>query len=334
MKIGIDLGGSHIGIGLLNNDNRIVNKIEKDIDEIGRYEKQILKFIDEQIEILKKNNRIDLIGIATPGNIKGDCMENLVNLGIKRLDFSGLIEKNKDIIFQINNDSKAAGVAEMEYGALRKYKDAVFLCLGTGIGSAVFLNGKLLKANKNIGFELGHMIIDKNGLKCNCGKRGCFETYCSIKRFKENIANILNLKESSSEEIKEILEKMMITDKNGKDSILINLLGNEPSIVYGKLCISEQDVLRVREVVEQYISDLIIGLSNIIEIFEPEAICLGGSFVFFKNIFYNKLVEEMNKRKYVFNKDNLPKIILAELKNDAGIIGAVVSVKYLRGKLG
>ena len=324
MKIGIDLGGSHIGIGLLNNDNRIVNKIEKDIDEIGRYEKQILKFIDEQIEILKKNNRIDLIGIATPGNIKGDCMENLVNLGIKRLDFSGLIEKNKDIIFQINNDSKAAGVAEMEYGALRKYKDAVFLCLGTGIGSAVFLNGKLLKANKSIGFELGHMIIDKNGLKCNCGKRGCFETYCSIKRFKENIANILNLKESSSEEIKEILEKMMITDKNGKDSILINLLGNEPSIVYGKLCISEQDVLRVREVVEQYISDLIIGLSNIIEIFEPEAICLGGSFVFFKNIFYNKLVEEMNKRKYVFNKDNLPKIILAELKNDAGIIGAVL----------
>lgn len=324
MKIGIDLGGSHIGIGLLNNDNRIVNKIEKDIDEIGRYEKQILKFIDEQIEILKKNNRIDLIGIATPGNIKGDCMENLVNLGIKRLDFSGLIEKNNDIIFQINNDSKAAGVAEMEYGALRKYKDAVFLCLGTGIGSAVFLNGKLLKANKNIGFELGHMIIDKNGLKCNCGKRGCFETYCSIKRFKENIANILNLKESSSEEIKEILEKMMITDKNGKDSILINLLGNEPSIVYGKLCISEQDVLRVREVVEQYISDLIIGLSNIIEIFEPEAICLGGSFVFFKNIFYNKLVEEMNKRKYVFNKDNLPKIILAELKNDAGIIGAVL----------
>lgn len=326
MKIGIDLGGSHIGIGLLNNDNRIVNKIEKDIDKIGRYEKQILKFIDEQIEILKKNNRIDLIGIATPGNIKGDCMENLVNLGIKRLDFSGLIEKNKDIIFQINNDSKAAGVAEMEYGALRKYKDAVFLCLGTGIGSAVFLNGKLLKANKNIGFELGHMIIDKNGLKCNCGKRGCFETYCSIKRFKENIANILNLKESSSEEIKEILEKMMITDKNGKDSILINLLGNEPSIVYGKLCISEQDVLRVREVVEQYISDLIIGLSNIIEIFEPEAICLGGSFVFFKNIFYNKLVEEMNKRKYVFNKDNLPKIILAELKNDAGIIGAVLWV--------
>lgn len=326
MKIGIDLGGSHIGIGLLNNDNRIVNKIEKDIDKIGRYEKQILKFIDEQIEILKKNNRIDLIGIATPGNIKGDCMENLVNLGIKRLDFSGLIEKNKDIIFQINNDSKAAGVAEMEYGALRKYKDAVFLCLGTGIGSAVFLNGKLLKANKSIGFELGHMIIDKNGLKCNCGKRGCFETYCSIKRFKENIANILNLKESSSEEIKEILEKMMITDKNGKDSILINLLGNEPSIVYGKLCISEQDVLRVREVVEQYISDLIIGLSNIIEIFEPEAICLGGSFVFFKNIFYNKLVEEMNKRKYVFNKDNLPKIILAELKNDAGIIGAVLWV--------
>ena len=336
MKIGIDLGGSHIGIGLLNNDNRIVNKIEKDIDEIGRYEKQILKFIDEQIEILKKNNRIDLIGIATPGNIKGDCMENLVNLGIKRLDFSGLIEKNKDIIFQINNDSKAAGVAEMEYGALRKYKDAVFLCLGTGIGSAVFLNGKLLKANKNIGFELGHMIIDKNGLKCNCGKRGCFETYCSIKRFKENIVNILNLNDNSSEKIKNIVEQLVKPqkDRNSRMCILKNnsniqktnvaTMEDESANEYNNVIVTKQEILKVRELIEQYINDMIIGLSNIIEIFEPEAICLGGSFVFFKNIFYNKLVEEMNKRKYVFNKDNLPKIILAELKNDAGIIGAVL----------
>lgn len=322
-----------MGIGLLDNDNRLVNKIEKDIEEVGREEKQILKFIDEQIEILKKNNKIDLIGIATPGNIRENCMGHLVNLGIEKLDFSELINKNKDIIFQINNDSKAAGVAEKEYGALRKYKDAVFLCLGTGIGSAVFLNGKLLKANKNIGFELGHMIIDKNGLRCNCGKRGCFETYCSIKRFKENVVRILELESSNSEEIKEILEELLSLKNDGTSTIIIEdnnkISSEQPEFLQEiksnkKIVLNKQQITEIRELIKQYINDMIVGLSNIIEIFEPEAICLGGSFVFFKNIFYDGLVEEMNKRKYVFNKDNLPKLVLAELKNDAGIIGAVL----------
>ena len=87
---------------------------------------------------------------------------------------------------KLKNDSKAAGLAEFKYGSLKKYNDAVFLCLGTGIGSAVFLNGELLEANKHVGFELGHIVLDRDGIKCNCGKKGCFETYCSIKRFKEN----------------------------------------------------------------------------------------------------------------------------------------------------
>ena len=336
MKIGIDLGGSHVGIGLLDNDNIIANKIEKDIEEIGREEKQILKFIDEQIEILKKNNKIDLVGIATPGTSNGNCMENLVNLGIKKLDFSKLIEKNKDIMFQISNDSKAAGVAEMKYGALRQYKDAVFLSLGTGIGSAVFLNGNLLKANKNVGFELGHMIIDKNGLKCNCGKKGCFETYCSIKRFKENVVNILNLKDNSSEKIKNIVEQLVKPQKDRDNRICIlnnndniqksneTITENENVNSENNIIVTEQEILKIRELIEQYINDMIVGLSNIIEIFDPEAICLGGSFVFFKNIFYDRLVEQMNGTKYVFNKEDLPRIVLAELKNDAGIIGAVL----------
>ena len=334
LKIGIDLGGSHIGIGLLDNHNRVVNRIEKDIYRIGREKTTILNYINEQIETLKENNKIDLIGIVTPGNIKENYMENLVNLGIEKLDFSKLIENNKDIIFQINNDSKAAGLAERNYGALKSYNDAVFLCLGTGIGSAVFLNGQLLKANRNTGFELGHMIIEKNGLKCNCGKRGCFEAYCSIKRFKDNVNNILDLKDNNSEKIKDILEKLVQQKNNRRICVFSNNnenseLDNKKEVYddieeQNKIIISDEQVFKVRRLIEQYINDMIIGLSNIIEIFEPEVICLGGSFVFFKNIFYDKLVEMMNLKRYVFNKAELPKIVLAELKNDAGIIGAVL----------
>lgn len=292
MRIGIDVGGSHIGIGLIQ-DGEIIEKIEKEIEKKESAE-SIIAYIDEVLtQIIKKENKIDLVGIATPGIIQGNCMKNLVNLGIDTLDFSSIIEKYPNISFKIRNDSKMAALAEKEYGALRNYKDAVFLCLGTGIGSGVFLNDKMLQTRDNLGFELGHMIIEKNGIKCNCGKRGCFETYCSIKRFKENAKKILNMKDISSVEL---LEKIR-EEKNNPE---------------------------MNKLIKNYLEDLIIGLSNIIDIFQPEAIAIGGSFVFYKDIFYEKLKQEMNRRKYVFNKEKIPEIVLAELGNDAGMIGAVL----------
>ena len=293
MKIGIDIGGSHIGIGLLNDENKIIKKIEKDITYEKEVEKRVIDYLEKNIDDLKKENDVKLIGIVTPGNIKDNIITNLVNLGLDKLDLNCIINKYKDIPIKIKNDSKAAALAENEYGALREYKDSVFLCLGTGIGSAVFMNKRLLIANRNTGFELGHMIIKRGGIKCNCGKDGCFETYCSIKRFKEKIKEILEIDNCSSEELLRIIEK----ESNNK---------------------------KVKEVIDEYIENLIVGLSNIIDIFEPEAICLGGSFVFFKDIFYNRLVSEMDKRRDVFNKDSITEIVLATLKNDAGIIGAVL----------
>lgn len=293
MKIGIDVGGSHIGIGLLNDENQIVKKIEKDVTYERENQNNVIDYLEDNIDKLIKENDIQLIGIATPGNVKENVITNLVNLGLNELDLNSIINKHPEIPVKIKNDSKAAGLAENKYGALREYQDSVFLCLGTGIGSAVFLNNKLLIANKNTGFELGHMIINKGGIKCNCCKDGCFETYCSIKRFKEKVKEVLELDNCSAQELLDIIEKEINNDK-------------------------------VKQVIDEYIENMIVGLSNIIDIFEPEAICLGGSFVFFKDIFYDKLVSEMNKRKYVFNKDTMPKIVLAKLKNDAGIIGSVL----------
>ena len=286
MKIGIDIGGSHISVGLVNSEGKIIEKMEQDLDREGDVGKNILNYVDNAIEKLTQTVDITNIGVATPGNPKTAKMTNLVNLELNELDFKS-IEIKYNISIKNINDAKAAAIAEKEYGALRGIKDGVFLCLGTGIGGAVFLNNELLISHRNQGFELGHMIIDKNGELCHCGKRGCFETYGSMKRLKDK----LNI--SNEQELKILLEK-------------------------------EDTSKWANKIVQEYINDLIIGLSNVIDIFEPEVIVLGGSFVHFKETLFDKLVLEMNTRRYVFNKETLPKIKLAELGNDAGVIGATL----------
>ena len=91
--------------------------------------------------------------------------------------------KIKNVKIKLSNDAKCAAIAEQRYGCLRGYKDSIFLTLGTGIGGAAFLKGELLEPKRFSGFEFGHMIINKNGKECSCGKKGCFETYSSIRAF-------------------------------------------------------------------------------------------------------------------------------------------------------
>ena len=199
MKIGIDVGGSHIGLGLVNKEGKLILKKEKD------YEKKesdmssivletIVKLIKELIEknAVKKEN-IKSIGIAFPGTVSETSVIKAENLGIENLEIVTELRKKFNLPIYIENDAKCAAIAEKEFGSLKKYDDALFLIIGTGVGGAVFLDGKLLKPKRYSGFEVGHMVINKDGIKCNCGRKGCFETYCSMRRLKEKISKEFNL---------------------------------------------------------------------------------------------------------------------------------------------
>lgn len=301
MKIGIDIGGSHIAIATINRSGQIVEKIEENIEAKEDISQYIVNYVDKGIEKLSKNaEKIEEIGIAAPGNPKGTIISNLVNLGIDIIDLK-TVENKYHIKIKSINDAKAAAIAEKTYGAMKNYRDCVFLCLGTGIGGAVFLNQQLLKPNRNPGFEFGHMVINEQGILCNCGKQGCFETYCSMKRLKERV----------KEKLKEIYHGEKIEDIS--DAIIVK-----------RLLEQNRNHIEIQKIVDEYIYHLQVGLSNIVDIFEPEAICLGGSFVYFKDILYEKLVSQMDEKRYVFNKQSIPKIVLADLKNDAGMIGATL----------
>jgi len=299
MKIGIDMGGSHVAIGIVNENGKIIEKFEKDIKTVGDQAKaEISTYIIEIISKIKENHNIEKIGIGSPGTPRDGVLTNLINLKIKEFYISSILMEHFDIPVLLKNDAKCAGLAEKTYGALKEYQDAVFLCLGTGIGASVFMNGKELKPIQNPGMEIGHMVIDKNGIKCNCGKTGCFETLCSVKRLKDKLIDEMNLsKEVSSKELLEIL-KWRAKEEN------------------------------IKKILEEYIDNLNIGLSNIIDIFAPQAICLGGGFVYFEEILYKPFLEKYYNERKSFYKDRIPDIKLALLGNDAGIIGATIWQKW------
>ena len=295
MKIGIDIGGSHIGLGLVDDKGKIIQKEEKFIKDKNDIENSIEEFIFEKVTEMSCENFIENIGISIPGTIYQNKVLRSVNLNLNNYDLGeNLAQKfNGKYIIKMQNDAKCATLAEIKYGNLSKYKSSIFLCIGTGVGGTVIVNKKILETDGMTGFEFSHTIIQKNGNLCNCGKRGCFETYASLKKFKENISHEYRLNTMSGKIIREFIK-------------------NNP------------EDLRLRYMINNYIEDVSIGISNIINIFEPESICIGGSFAEYENIFFEPLKKSLLKGNLLFNKRDDIIIECAKLKNDAGIIGATL----------
>lgn len=300
MKLGVDLGGSHIAIAVISLNGNILEKVEK---RITTKEKVNIKKTIEEYIIEKSNdfiNKYDVteLGIAIPGTVKNNCVEKSVNLGLNNYKIIENLKKQLSLPIKIRNDAKCAALAENVYGALKSYQRSIFITLGTGIGGAVIINNKLLDTGDLPGCEFGHIIIEKNGKECNCGKKGCWEKYASMKAFKDELRNILGVDEKTSG--KDLLD---ILRKNDKDN---------------------PNYRRINNLIDKYIENLSIGISNLINIFEPEAIGIGGSFVYYEDIFLEKLKNKILQENLLFNQRKEIDIQTAILGNDAGMIGAIL----------
>lgn len=308
-------GGSHIAIGIVEN-GKILSKIENKISEIDKSNiteiiertilENIIKLSNQVLEAEPQNRKIESIGIAVPGTVNETSICKCVNLGIKNYNiverlntiFTNYYSLFEELPIKINlqNDAKCAAIAENEYGVLKDYNNSIFLTLGTGIGGAAIINNQLLKGGKVSGYEFGHMIIEKNGLECNCGKKGCFELYGSMRKFKKELKTSLNLNEfTTSRQLVELLKYNKALNRNDEN---------------------------IRKVIEEYTENLSIGISNLVNIFEPDIIGIGGSFAYFEEFLLEKLKEKMLSGNLLFNKRDDIIIKSAILANDAGIIGA------------
>jgi glucokinase len=199
-----------------------------------------------------------------------------------------IINEKYDIPVYLKNDVKCSSLCEKKIGNLKEYNNALFLTLGTGIGGAYYYKDELMVPNTYHGMEIGHMVIELNGRKCRCGKNGCFEEYASMRAFRNKIREIYNIEDVNS-------------------SIALDLYHRK----------EKED--EMNNAIKEYIEYLSIGLNNLISILEPDAICIGGSFVHYEEIFMDKL---KNSLKEKLSGREVPDILLAKYGNDAGIIGA------------
>lgn len=313
MYVGIDLGGTNIAAGLVNEQGDILfqkscpTKSERPAAEIA---KDMAKLVEDLIiEYKVPKEEVKAIGIGIPGlaNADGEVIY-CVNLGWTNVPLRKMLEDELHIPVFMDNDATVAGLAEYEKGSMKGCHSGVLLTLGTGIGAGIVLNGEVFSGFHGVGSEIGHTIIGENFYNCNCGKNGCFETFAS-----------------STAIIKYTRELL----KTNKDSMILEKAEGKIDNINAKIifdCAKAGDKT-ADMAVKRLVKYLAIGIFNITNFLDPEIIALGGGVSGAGEYLLNLVVKEVEPNKYYKDLPS-PEIVLAELGNEAGIIGAAMVGKH------
>jgi glucokinase len=202
----------------------------------------------------------------------------------------------------VENDANAAAYGEFVAGAAKGANDAVCITLGTGVGGGIIINKKIYSGFNFAGAEIGHTVIDPNGPECTCGRKGCFEVFSSATGL------VRMTKEAMLADKSSIMWKM--NDEDGKVSARTAFNAMRAGDKAGK------------EVVDKYIRYLACGITNTINIFQPDILCIGGGVCNEGDPLLLPLKELVAKEVYTKNSAKNTEIVIAKLGNDAGIIGA------------
>ena len=309
--LGIDLGGTNIAVGIVDENLNIVLK-----DSVKTLTKRPTNEIIDDMAALCKSlveragisfEEIEYLGVAAPGSI--DPVNGIVRYSnnVKMSNYPLADElKNRLPIKKVylENDANAAALGEAKAGAGKGYSDLVMITLGTGVGGGIVIGGKLYSGFNHCGAELGHTVIEFNGRPCSCGRKGCFEAYSSA-------TGLIN-----------ITKEKMAEDNN---SLMRRLVGGDINRVNGRTAFdaAKKGDKSGLAVVDMYIKYLACGLTNLVNIFQPQVLCIGGGVCGEGDYLLQPLIKIIRESEYgAANQTNFSQIKIAELGNNAGIIGA------------
>ncbi|MBQ5315364.1 MAG: ROK family glucokinase [Oscillospiraceae bacterium] len=306
--IGIDLGGTNIKAGVVNENFEIVAKTSiktncpRPSEEIMDDMAKVSLMAVEQAGLTM--NDIEWVGVGTPGiaNSSTGIVEYSCNLDFHDVPMADYLSEKLGKPVFVDNDANAAAYGEFVAGAAKGANNAVAVTLGTGVGGGIIIDGKIYSGSNFAGAELGHEVIVVDGAQCSCGRKGCFEAYSSA-------SGLIRMTKEAMEE--------------DKDSIMWPM-SEEDGHVSGRLAFNamRKGDASAKKVVDKYIKHLAAGVTNIINTFQPDILCLGGGVCNEGDPLIVPLKELVKQEVYSKNSKKNTEIVIAKLGNDAGLIGA------------
>ncbi len=314
---GIDIGGTNISTGIVDENYEIVgrSKIKTDKDRSGE---EILTDIAETVRLAASDAGLELddirwVGAGCPGlcNTETGIVEYSNNLGWYNVPIVSTLEEALGKKVYLDNDANAAAYGEYLAGAAKGAKNAVIITLGTGVGAGIIINGKIFNGSNFAGGEIGHTVIVVDGYECTCGRRGCFEAYSSATGLIRMTSEALKAHPQSK--IKQLVEA------DGRISA-------RTAFNAAKM-LDETGI----EVVERYIKHLACGITNTVNIFQPDILCIGGGVCNEGDALLEPLKKQVAADVFSRNSKKNTEICICSLGNDAGIIGAAMLGKTAEG---
>ena len=311
-RIGVDLGGTNIAVGVVDDQLKIVGR-GKMKTNAPRSAAAIFDDIAAACRMAAQEAGIAVgdavsIGIGAPGSIdKADGMIVYAN----NFDFYNvparelLQERLGNVPVYLDNDANCAALGEAVVGAGNGAKDFVAITLGTGVGSGIVVDGKLVTGVNYAAGEMGHMVICIGGERCNCGRRGCWESYSSATALIRHTRDAM---------------------RRHPDSLMWDIVGDDIMAVNGRTAFDamRQGDATAKELVDRYIYYLAIGITNVVNTFQPEVICLGGGIAHEGETLLVPLRRIVSSVRYTKFAAKQTQIVAAKLGNDAGIYGAAL----------
>ena len=307
-RLGIDLGGTNIVAGVVDDEFRIVatakckTRIPRPAEEIVVDMARMAKEAVQNAGLTMAD--IAYVGVGSPGTCNADTgiVEYSNNLQFEKLPLRDMLGGMLDKAVYIENDANAAALGEALAGAAKGAQSCVCITLGTGVGGGIIIDGKIYGGFNFAGAELGHTVIMVDGELCTCGRFGCWEAYASATALiNQTRRAMVNHPDSAMWSIAEDLDKV-----NGRTAFDGMRAGDAVAA----------------QVVDTYIKYIATGLINVINIFQPEVLCIGGGICKEGDTLLKPLAAHIERERYSKYSSHQTRLCVATLGNDAGIIGA------------
>ncbi|MBR4072435.1 MAG: ROK family protein [Clostridia bacterium] len=308
-KLGIDLGGTNIVAGVVDENYKIIGTGSVKTNA-PRPAEEIADDMAKAVFMAIENSGVSIddiesMGIGTPGAV--DPVNGIVtyanNLGFYNVPLAKMMKERVGKDFYLENDANAAAYGEYIAGAGKGTNNFIAITLGTGVGGGIIVNGKIYSGSNYAGGELGHTVIAMDGEYCTCGRNGCWEAYASA------TALIRQTKQAMLRYPDSIMWKMCndnIKEINGITAFNAMRQGDEAG----------------KRVVDKYIEYIAVGIANIINIFQPEILCIGGGISKEGKTLTDPINSYVMGDDYARSVEKRTVIKVADLGNDAGVIGA------------